>query len=34
MEVSIKDGGKLGYIDGKQTENIKVLTAGVKCWFN
>ncbi|EPD4909512.1 TPA: D-alanyl-D-alanine carboxypeptidase [Listeria innocua] len=28
MEVSLKDGDKLGYLDGTQTENIKVLTAG------
>ncbi|EAG9219119.1 D-alanyl-D-alanine carboxypeptidase [Listeria monocytogenes] len=27
MEVSLKDGDKLGYIDGKQTETIDVLTA-------
>ncbi|EPR3693897.1 D-alanyl-D-alanine carboxypeptidase PBPD1 [Listeria monocytogenes] len=27
MEVSLKDGDKLGYVDGKQTETIDVLTA-------
>ncbi|MBF2492739.1 D-alanyl-D-alanine carboxypeptidase PBPD1 [Listeria welshimeri] len=27
MEVSLKGGDKLGYLDGKQTENIDVLTA-------
>lgn len=28
MEVSLKDGDKLGYLGGIQTENIKVLTTG------
>lgn len=34
MQVSLKDGDNLGYLDGTQTENIKVLTAGINCWFN
>lgn len=35
MEVSLKDGDKLGYVDGKQTETIDVLTADVEKanWF-